>query len=164
MNAADFAKAGGHPYSFYWWSWNSKVSSALGPFEVELRTGPACPPPDAPMLKAAASLVSTLQRLEGEVVDIVLGHYRWHQSEASDWLTQEGVPLNLDKTRIGEFIRDRALVVTRDANDGTPDELCIYVTPIWDTEHSLSLVVKNGRIATVNDTEVKLEGGILQSF
>jgi len=116
------------------------------------------------MLKAAGSLVSALQHLEGEVVDIVLGHYRWHQAEASDWLIQEGVPLDLDKARIGDFIRDRALVVTRDANEGTHDELCIYITPVWDTEHSLSLVVKDGRIATVNDAEVKLEAGILQSF
>ncbi len=164
MKAADFAKAGGHPHLLHWWSWNSKVLSAIGPFEVELRTGPSCPPPDEAVLKAAASLISTLQRREGEIVDIVWGHYRWHQAEAKDWLIQEGVPLDLDRGRLGEFIRDRALVVARDTNEGMPDELCIYITPTWDTEHSLSLVVEEGRIATVNDAEVRLEGGVLQSF
>jgi hypothetical protein len=164
MNAAEFARAGGHPHSFYWWRWNREISSALGPFEVELRTGPSCPPPDEPMLKAAASLVFALQKVEPQVIDIVLGHYRRQQADASDWLIQQGVPLDLDRRRIGEFIRDRALVVMRDANEGTPDELCIYITPVWDTEHSLSLVVKNDQIATVNDAEVRLENGILQSF
>ena len=163
MDAADFSKTGGRPYSFYWWIWNQTVPSPLGRFEVELRTGPNCPPPDKPILDAAASLAATLQRLEADVVDIVLGHYRWHQIQAPDWLTEEGVPRDLDRNRLSGFIRDRALVLTRDS-DESPIEQCIYITPMWDIEHSLSLIVEDGRIATVNDAEVQLEGGILQSF
>src|SRR6266700_4601372 len=108
MDAADFARVGGHPHSFHWWKWNHTVPSSLGPFDVELRTGGNCPPPDRPILDAASALASALQRLEARVIDIVVGHYRWHQVEAPDWLTQEGVPLDLDRNGLGKFLRDRA--------------------------------------------------------
>jgi hypothetical protein len=164
LEAADFAKAGGYPYSFHWWAWKATIPTVCGPFELELRTGDGCPAPDTDVLAAAESLVATLQRLESHIIDIVLGHYRWHLIRAPDWLTEEGIPLDLTRDRIGEFVRDRALVVTREQNEASTIEQCIHVTPLWDIEHALDLVVQGGQITTVNDTELQLEGGILQSF
>jgi len=145
MVAQDFNKAGGKPYAFHWWLWNKTVPSVLGAFALELRTGPRCAAPDEAMVSAAGGLIAFFTRAEDEVVRIVFENYRRCLRKASH-LVEQGVPLDLNADAISPFLRDRALVVSRDSDEGVADELCIYITPKWDIEHSLSLVVEDERI------------------
>jgi hypothetical protein len=85
----------------------------------------------------------------------VYGHYRYYllSAENRDWLEECGVPRDLGRNNIADYVReDRSLVVTRHLGWDQPYNGSIHVVPLWDEEHALSLDFRDGAIVSVTLT------------
>jgi hypothetical protein len=164
MMIADFDKQLRGSYLFDRWVGRRRIATPLGPFSVELQIldDSDTDPPDDEMLRRAYGLVSYTESHGGFILDIVFGHYLF-AAEDRDWLGECGVPLGLTRNRIADYVReDRSLVVARHLSWDQPYSSSIHVVPLWDEEHALSLDFHNGAIVAANDSQFRLEAGVLR--
>jgi hypothetical protein len=164
LTAAEFEKLPRGPYRFDRWRWREEVSTLLGPFAVSLQmlgkddTGP----PDDEMLRRASELVAYARANADYILDLVFGHYLF-VSEQPAWLESCGVPRNLTRNQVADFLgENRSLVVSRHLNWREPYNSCVFAVPQWESEHALILDFREGAIATVNDCKFRLESGVLR--
>jgi|SRR5579859_3652282 len=164
MTAADFEKQPREPYRFDWWVGNKRVQTPLGFFSVELHMlGDAdTNPPDDEMLKHASELMRYAEGHGSYILDIVFGSYLF-AAEDPEWLEATRIPRGLGRDRIADYVReDRTLVVSRHLDWDELYSSAIHVVPLWDEEHALTLDFRNGAVVAVNDSDFKLEAGVLR--
>jgi hypothetical protein len=164
LTIAEFEKGPRGPYRFDRWKLTRRIATALGPFEVgfQMLGKDDSNPPDDEMLRRVAELMKYVEDHGEYILDIVFGHYLL-VSEQADWLEICGVPRGLRRDEIERFIReDRSLVVSRHLNWREPYNSCIFVVPLWDTEHALILDFRDGAIVAANDCKFRLESRVLR--
>ena len=148
------------------WMLNRTVPSPLGEFPLEVsRGGRDRTPPDEEMLRRGGELVSYVEANGEYLVDIVFGHYLF--ACKMGWMESKDVPEGLTREEIGAQLRsDRSLSVIEDLDleedDLPPYESSIYVVPLWDEEHGLTMLFEDGKIVRVNDCLFTLEAGVLE--
>lgn len=148
------------------WVLNRTVASPLGEFPLELsKDGKDPSPPDEEMLKRGAELVRYVETHGEYLVDIVFGHYLF--ACELGWMESKSVPVGLTREAIASQLReDRSLSVNRDLDleldDLPPYESFIYVVPLWDEEHGLSMLFQDGKVVRVNECLFALEDGVLR--
>lgn len=164
MNISQFQKQPREPYTLDRWFWNQKVQTPLGEFMVEFQMGTGdTDPPDDEMLKRASELVRYAETHGDYILDIVFGYYLL--ASESDWLEMSGVPRGLNRQTVISQVRDEgALVVSRWAQQENLYESAIYIVPLWDEEHALTLEFQSGQIVSANDSSFKIEDGVLRCF
>jgi len=167
MTLADFEKQPRGPYLFDWWVAQQRIATPLGLFSVEFQISgdDDTDPPDEEMLRRANGLVSYTESQGEFILDIVYGHYRYYllSAENRDWLEECGVPRDLSRNKIADYVReDRSLVVTRNLGWEQPYSSTIHVVLLWDEEHALSLDFRDGAIVAANDSRFRLEAGVLR--
>ena len=163
VTEADFEKQPRGPYRFDRWKCREGVSTALGPFAVSLQIVGKndTNPPDSEMVRRASDLVTYTQNNAEDILDIVYGHYLF-VSQHPDWLQECGVPLNLSRDGVLQYLGDdRSLVVSRHLDWQEPYASTIFMVPKWDEEHALRLEFLEGTIASLNECGFRLNGGIL---
>jgi hypothetical protein len=158
MRTSEFVLQGGHPYSFTWWSWKNKIPSHLGDFELEIRNGDDnCLGEE--LIVHAQSFVSLFAELNDSVLQTIHEHYRVSVLDTPSWFAELGIPCDLTAQKLQPFIRDRSLVLDFVPGNPSPVRSDIYITPLWEVEHSVSLAVENGRIASLNGEPFELVRG-----
>jgi hypothetical protein len=164
MTIADFDKQPRGPHLFDWWVGRQRIATPLGLFSVEFQMldDDDTNPSDDEMLRRASGLV-TYTGSHGEfILDIVFGYYLL-AAEERDWMEDCGIPRGLPRNRIADYVReDRSLVVARHLNWDQPYTTSIHVVPLWDEEHALSLEFRDGAIVAANDSQFRLEAGVLR--
>jgi hypothetical protein len=141
-----------------------RIATPLGTFSVEfhLLDDDDTNPPDDEMLRRASGLVTYAESHSEFILDIVFGHYLF-AAEERDWLEECGIPRGLTRNKIAGYVReDRSLVVARHLSGGQPYSSSIHVVPLWDEEHALSLEFSDGAIVAANDSQFRLEAGVLR--
>jgi hypothetical protein len=119
-------------------------------------------PPDDEMVKRASELVSYTESHGEYILEIVYGHYLL-AAEDADWLENCDVPRGLTRQRIADYVReDRSLVVARHLGCDQPYNSSIYVVPVWDEEHALTLHFRDGAIVAANGSQFELEAGVFR--
>ena len=114
------------------------------------------------MLKRSAELVTYAESHGEYLLDIVFGYYLL-ACEDPEWLESCGVPQGLTRGTVASFLRQsRSLVVSRHLNWSEPYSSAICVVPLWDEEHALNLDFRDGSIVAANESEFKLETGVLR--
>jgi hypothetical protein len=164
VTIADFERQPRGPYLFDWWLARQRVPTPLGLFSVQFQMlgDDDTNPPDDEMLRRAAELVRYAETHGDFILDIVVGHYL-RAAEDCEWLEVCGVPQGLGRDRIADYVReDRILVVSRHLTWDQPYSSAIYVVPLWDEEHALSLDFRDGAIVAANDSRFRLEAGVLR--
>jgi hypothetical protein len=69
----------------------------------------------------------------------------------------------LGRDTIADYVReDRRLVVSRHLTWDRPYSSAIHIVPLWDEEHALSLDFRDGAIVAANDSQFRLEAGVLR--
>ncbi|HEY3932322.1 MAG TPA: hypothetical protein VGM58_08120 [Verrucomicrobiae bacterium] len=164
MTTADFQKQPRDDYAFDYWVWDKRVETPLGSFTVEFQMlgDSDTNPPDEEMLKRAAELVRYAEDHGHYILDIVFGYYLF-AVEKPNWLEKFEIPKDLSRDKISAYLRgDSTLVVSRHLNWDEPYDSAIYIVPLWDEEHALTLAFRDGGIAAVNDSAFKFESGVLR--
>jgi hypothetical protein len=167
MTHADFEKQPRGPYLFDRWVAQQRIATPLGLFSVEFQIlgDDDTDPPDEEMLRRVTGLVSFTESHGEFILDIVYGHYRQYllSAENRDGLEGCGVSRDLNRNKIADYVReDRSLVVTRQLGWDQPYSSSIHIVPLWDEEHALSLDFRNGAIVAANDSQFRLEAGVLR--
>jgi hypothetical protein len=146
MKLGEFRKAPQGPYLFEYWESTFTIPSPIGPFGVELRPI-AGQSPDEEMVEEARELVAFLVTHGDEIAQKVFEHYQ-RLADHPEWLEKCGVPESLGVYELERYIRSRALVVTLEEEG--PDERyydeVLFVDPLWDSEHKITLGVRDGRL------------------
>ena len=164
MTIDDFERQPRGPYLFDWWVGRQRIATPLGLFSVEFQMlgDEDTNPPDQEMLRRASELVSYTENHGDFVLNIVLGHYLL-AAEDRGWLESCGVPPGLSRDRIADYVReDRSLVVSRHLDWDEAYRSAIHIVPLWDEEHALTLDFRDGAIVAVNDSQFRLEAGVLR--
>jgi hypothetical protein len=163
LNSSDFQKQPRSAYRFDRWLARQQVPTSLGPFGILLYTlGDGDPgPPDDAMIARASELVQFVDAHTEEVLDIVYGQYLL-VAETPDWLESCSVPRNLSRSQVPAYIDDRLLVVSRHIKSKEQCSSVVFIDPRWEPEHKLRLDIRNGLIATANDSKFKLESQVLR--
>ena len=163
MTVADFEKQPRGLRLFERWIAQQQITTPLGSFSIEFHMGnDDTDPPDEEMLKRARELVSYTESHGDAILDIVFGHYLL-TAEDGYWLEDCHVPRDVTRNRIAEYVRaDRSLVVARHVGSDQPYSSSIYIVPLWDEEHALSLDFADGEIISANDSRFRLEANIFR--
>ena len=126
------------PYLFDWYLHRNRISSPIGPFDIELQIDDANRrPPDSRMLNAMSSLRDAFTRDIEMIANLVLTEYR---RVANDPAWQDWYPFQNIKTYRGlqRHLRSRGLTVSQDEiDDRTKYPGAVYISPKWDIEHGL---------------------------
>lgn len=163
LSISDFEKQPRGAYHFDRWVAQRQVPTPLGPFGILLYTlgdNDSSPPDDA-MVARASELVQFVDAHAEEVLDIVYGQYLLI-GETPDWLESCSVPRNLSRSQVPGYVDDRLLVVSRHIKSKERCSSVVFVDPRWEPEHKLRLDIRNGSIATANDSKFKLESQVLR--
>jgi len=164
MTAADFQKQPRGSYAFDFWQCGKRVETPLGIFTVEFQMlGKSdTNPPDEEMVRRATELVRYAEDHGDYILDIVFGYYLF-AAETPNWLEMFETPRGLSRDKISAYLRgDSTLVVSRHLDWSEPYDSTIYIVPLWDEEHALTLACCDGGITTVNDSAFILEAGVLR--
>lgn len=149
MNFSDFKK---HDVST--WVSKQKVITSIAEFTLRLETGDKKKPPDDAMIRRADEFIGLVQSNVEGIHDQLYDSY---QSVDDDWLKQCGVPANLDRGGVLEYLRYADLIVERDANSGEPYLCQVYFVPEWDEEHGLYLQFRNDKWIGQDDEKENAE-------
>lgn len=161
MNISEFKKQPDE-YSFDVWHWKDAVATPLGKATVEFQIENRKEPDDE-MLQRAAELVQYAQAHGDHILDIVHGSYLSVSKTDPDYLKLCGVPADLAREKMEDYLeREPFLVVTRDDNEDEPYNSSVFVVPLWDEEHALTLKFQDGAVVSVNDSPFKIEKGVLK--
>ena len=128
------------------WIWGKTIATPLGNFEVVLHQNDEEILPDDSMVKFVAELVSFTETNCALILDIVFGYYRLAEVSDPLWLDCNDVPRGLTKTEIKNYMQGLWLVVSRRKDSKNPYESVIFMNPLWDEEHKLSLEFQDGKI------------------
>jgi hypothetical protein len=150
MTLSDFTKQPHGPFTLDCWTSNQAIPSPMGEFIVELQMGLGDnAPPDSEMLRRAEELVA-LFRANIEIIhDRVFEHYQMVTGN-SGWLGDSGVPADLDRSGILEYLEVRTLTVSRDCDEDGPYMRRVYIIPTWDEEHGIYLAYRDGEFEFVD--------------
>jgi hypothetical protein len=164
MNAlaiTDFEKQPCGPYFFNRWVAAQQIPTPLGTFAIQFQMNDTNPPENE-MLLRASELIRFVETHGEQLLDIVYGHYLL-TAEPPDWLESFDVPRGLNRAEVPAYISDhRLLVVSRHLNWKEQYRRVVFVDPLWDTEHKLSLDLRNGSTATANESRFRLESQVLR--
>lgn len=163
LTIRDFEKQPRRAYLFDRWAAQRQIPTVLGPFGIYLAIlgKDDTNPPDDEMLIRVSDLIDFIESHDEEVLDVVYGHYLF-TARSPGWLESCGVPRGLGRADVSAFLDQRLLGVSRHLNWAEPYTSGVLVDPLWDTEHKLRLVIRNGSIATVNDMMFRLESQVLR--
>lgn len=163
ITAADFEKQPRGPYRFDRWIAKRVIASPLGPFTIDfnmLGKGDQNPP-DEEMLRRASELMTYLESHSEYVLDIVFGHYLL-AARQKDWLESCSVPRGLSRGMVTEYLSTRSIGVSRHLEWNEPYRSVIFLIPKWEEEHALRLELRDGAIATLNDSPFTLDSGVVR--
>lgn len=120
------------------WLASSLVGSPLGPFAVELTAAP-----DDDLIRTANETIELLVRERQTILNHVYGLY---QLAADDkrWMKDHGVPRDLDKDQIADYVSKRFISVRRDHLGEAKGSISMRVK--WDDEHRVLFGIRNGRV------------------
>jgi hypothetical protein len=173
LNLSELTQEKGKPSH---WTLNRTVPSPLGEFPMEVtREHGERKPPNEEMLRRGGELVRYVEANGEYLVDIVYGHYLFackqgwmDYSHFPKGMTPEGlVPEGLTREEIASQLReDRRIYVSEDLDleldDLPPYESFIYVVPLWDEGHGLTMLFEDGKIVRVNEQLFRLVDGVLE--
>ena len=136
MTADDIEQQPRGSQRFDLWLAKQPLSTHLGEFEVELYE-----PPDQEILACAQEMVEAVTNCADEILGIIYDHY---QQIAVDklWMRSCEVPNKLPRHRIARYLRGRSITIRRDKKRTVTG--LIFISPQWETEHGISLEVRNG--------------------
>jgi hypothetical protein len=162
MTLSEFQKQPRGPYAFDRWIWRDRVATPAGNFIVQLQMGVGdTSPPDDEMLRRASELVIYVKSHGDYILDIVFGYYLL--ASESEWLDMAGVPRGLTRETVLSQVRDDPeLVVSRRLSRPDPYDSSVYLVPLWDEDHGLSLEVRDGQIVSANDFPFRLTDGVFR--
>lgn len=129
------------PYGSNRWYAKSQVPTSFGDFLIEaVMPLKDIAPPDSEMIRQANELAEFTQNHSRAILNKIFEHYQL-VAEPTEWFATCGVPLNLTQKTLAPYLEQRTLVVERGESDPT-----IYISPQWDIEHGLYLLVRKGRV------------------
>ena len=124
------------------WLARMPVPTTIGQFSVEIVNRP-----DAELLSTANALITALASEHSTIVSAVYGLYQ-HAAEDRRWMKSCGVPRDLSRSEIADYLTDRCITVRR-LPSGDPAG-SILVKMRWDDEHLAVFENKNGRLVWVS--------------
>jgi hypothetical protein len=163
LTISDFEKQPRGAYRFDRWAAQRQIPTPFGPFGILLYTlgDSDSNPPDDAMVARASGLIQFIEAHAEEVLDVVYGQYLL-TAEAPDWLESRSVPRNLSRSQVPAYVDDRLLVVSRHIKSKEQCSSVVFIDPRWEPEHKLRLDIRDGLIATANDSKFTLESEVLR--
>lgn len=115
-----------------------EISTEIGEFKIELSTDDLIAnTPSKPLLLEMQFLIDRFEESVDKILELIFAHYQQYSME-KDWMVQCNVPQNLEKQQLLDFITGQRLSVIRESGDDEEHfHSRVYVSPEWDTEHSL---------------------------
>ena len=135
---ADFAKQPRGPLAFDSWLCKTQLQTPLGPFDIELRE-----PPDGESVGALNELGPALLSRSHELLSQILASYQL-AAENKYWMKDCGVPRNLERDQLIQYLRDRTITIAR--NRERRLEVTVDITPKWDIEHGIHWTFESQRL------------------
>jgi len=120
------------------WVSRAPVPSELGPFSVEI-TGVL----DDEVVSTANEALGLLVKDRQAILNWVYGLYT-RAAEDRRWMKTHGVPRDLSRGEVLDYISDRFVVVRRASDGRASGSISIRVR--WDDEHSIRFGVRSGRL------------------
>jgi hypothetical protein len=120
------------------WRAKEPLASPIGSFEVDLDA-----PPDAELLREVNELAVVVATQYDAVLELIYDHYLQFAVDRG-WMKSCDVPRGLRIDQVTRYLRSRSISVRRNPEGvahGT-----IFISPRWDPEHGVDLVVVNGRV------------------
>lgn len=120
------------------WLASSTVSTPLGSFSVEITATP-----DDELVALANVVVALMLKEQQTILSLVYDRYQ-RAAEDHQWMKTHGVPIDLSRAEVVDYISDRFIRVRRHPTGRAMGSISMRVK--WDVEHGVQFGLTDGRL------------------